>query len=560
VGEDLVGALVRAEMFDRGRDARTGRRDQASLPREHVRAALSASLLTRRTGSPREAVEALGEALLGQHLLDEVLPPQAAEAHRLGDLHLYDLGAPLALTAITLPAARVLGRHLWGDGSSRPFGARRAVAALRRAVASAAPFAARALAVEDVNVLLAPFVAHLDDDALREELRELLLAPELAAFPGRGGLQSLELGLAAEVPLRLSRQPVPPPAPPGQVYGDLGDAALRVARLLVREHQALRREGRAVGPLLTLVVPRGGGRDAALHALLREALGSAAEVGEPVLVFEHAGSPSRGCRWLRIDEGESPDPLRFENGDVTVASAAAINLVAPAVRARGSVREALASLDRLVGLALDAAVARRGLLTGPAAEPGGALWPLARSTHPLVDVEGAWHVLEPIGADQAAAVFERGCASAEGGPSEERAAFRRMLLEHVQKVALEQADARGLAVALVETPSAEAAARFAGLDARRHPEVGAWWAQDEPPTYRPPPRGQPGVRREPAWSRRTRGNAWSERVRHRIDAEVRPQVDDLLRSFEAAERDLAVVEYAVDPWPRRVRRDPGETP
>jgi hypothetical protein len=276
-----------------------------------------------------------------------------------------------------------------------------------------------------------------------------------------------------------------------------------------------------------------------------------------VLVFEHAGCPSRGSRWLRIDEEESPDPLRFESGDVTVASAAAINLVGPAVRGRGSVRETLASLDRLVGLALDAAAARKAVLTGPAAEPGGALWPLARSTHPLVDVEGAWHVLEPVGAEQAAALLEPGGAAGQG-PSEERGAFRKMLLEHVQRVALEQANARGLAVALVETPSAEAAARFAALDARRHPEVGAWWGEDEPPTYRPPPRGQPGVRREPAWSRRTRGNAWSERVRHRIDAEVRAPVDDLLRSFEAAERDLAVVEYAVDPWPRRVRRDAGE--
>jgi hypothetical protein len=40
-------------------------------------------------------------------------------------------------------------------------------------------------------------------------------------------------------------------------------------------------------------------------------------------------------------------------------------------------------------------------------------------------------------------------------------------------------------------------------------------------------------------------------VRHRVDSERRPAVDDLLRSLEAAERDLAVVEYAVDPWPRR---------
>jgi ribonucleoside-triphosphate reductase len=550
VGGDLLGALVRAEMFTRGRDAKTGRVATAAVPRERVRAALEGALPGRRAASPAEAAAALGEALLAEHVLTEILPGPVAEAHRLGDLHLYDLGAPLSLTAVTLPASRVLQRHLWGEGASRAFGARRAVAALRRAVAVAGPFAARTVALEDVNVLLAPFVARLDDDTLREELRELLLAPELAAFPGRGGLLSLELGLSAEIPRRLRECEVPPPAPPGMRYGDLGDEALRVARLLVREHNALRREGRAVGPVLTLVVTRGGSRDASLRALVREALAAASEVGEPVLVFEHADGPSRGCRWLRLDEADSPDPLRFATGDVTVASATAVNLVAPAARARKGLPDALAEIDRLIGLALDAAVVRRGLLTGPAAEPGGALWRLASSAHPLVDVEGAWHVLEPVGADQAAALLEPHALA------EERMALRRRILEHVQKVALEQADARGLGVVLVESPSAEAALRFAALDAGRHPEVGVWWeGEEQTPTYRTLAAGHPGVNREPAWSRRARGSAWRVRVRHRIDGERRPPVDDLLRSYEAAEKDLAVVEYAVDPWPRRVRFD-----
>lgn len=550
VGEGLVAALVRAEMFSRGRDSTVGRVDRVAVPRVLVREALDAALAGRRPGSPAEVAQGLGEALLAEHLLSEVLPRPAAEAHRVGDLHLYDLGAPLALTAVTLPAPRILARHLWGEGATRAHGARRAVAALRRAVSVAAPFAARSLALEDVNVLLAPYVGHLDDETLGEELRELLLAPELAAFPGRGGLLALELGLAAEVPLRLRALAPPPPAPPGLTYADLGDPSLRVARLLVREHLALRRAGRTVGPSLTLVVPRGGAREPVLRALVKEALAAAGEVGEPVLVFEHPGSPSRGCRWLRLEESESPDPLRFDDGDVSVASAAAVNLVGVAARAGGSMRDALAALDPLIRSAVEAAAVRRGLLSGPASEPGGALWPLAHGEHPLVDLEGAWHVLEPVGVQQAVALLD------PSGLPEERAALAQQLLEHVQRVALEEASRHGLALALVESPSAEAALRLAHLDARRHPAAAGWWAAGDLPTYRPLPRGAAGVRREPAWARRGGSRLWAVRVRHRVDGERRPPLGELLASFEAAERDAGVVEYAVDPWPRRRLRLP----
>ena len=554
VGPGLVAALVRAEMFARGRDSRLGRVDRVEVERSHVRAALSALTGERRAGSPVEAAQALGERVVSEHLLSEVLPPAAAEAHRVGDLHLYDLGAPLALTSVTLPAARVFERHLWGEGATRGFGLRRAVSALRRAVSVCGPFAARTLALEDVNVFLAPCTLGLEDDVLREELRELLLAPELAAFPGRGGLLALELGLAAEVPLRLKPRAVPPPAPPGLTYADVGDEALRVARLLMREHLALRREGRLAGAELTLVLPRGAAREPALRALVKEALASAAEVGEPLMVFEHAGSPSRGSRWLRLEEAESPDPLRFDEGDVTVASAAAVNLVSAASQAAGSVPEALAAIERLAGLAVEVAAQRRDLLGGPASGPGGALWSLARGQHPLVDLAGAWHVLEPVGTDQAV-----GLLLAAQTPELERAALRALLLQRLEGAAQAAAERHDLPLLLVEAPVAEAALRCAALDLERLPEAQAWWDEQEVPCYRAPSGGLPGVRREPAWARRTRGSTWRMRVRHRVDSDRRPALDDLLAALEAAERDVAVVEYAVDPWPRRRRRDGGRS-
>ncbi|MFM8979904.1 MAG: anaerobic ribonucleoside-triphosphate reductase [Planctomycetia bacterium] len=552
VDPGLVAALVRAEMFARGHDSRVGRVERVEVERQHVRAALGTGQPGVRAASPGEAAQALGERVMAEHLLSEVLPAPVAEAHRLGDLHLYDLGQPLALTALTLPAARLLERHLWGEGTTRARGLRRAVAALRRAVSVAAPFAARTLALEDVNVLLAPYTAPLDDEALREELRELVLSPELAAFPGRSGQLALELVLSAEGPARLAGRAVPPPAPPGLCYGQVGDEALRVARLLLREQRALRAAGRRCGPDLTLAVPRGAGSEPALRALVREALAGASEVGEPRVVFEQAGRPSRGSRWLRGEEGEGPDPLRFDHGDVSVASAAAVNLVSAAVAGEGVREAALAEVGRLAGLAVQAALARRALLGGGAAEPGGALWSLAREEHPLVDLAGAWHVLEPVGAARAASLLLPG-----PGREDERAALAGALVERLARAALEAAQPHDLPLVLVEAPVEEAALRLAGLDRERVPGAQAWWEGHDLPSYRPAPGGSPGVRREPAWARRAQGGPWRLRVRHRVDSGGTPLLDDLLAAFEDAGRDQAVVESAVDPWPRRRLR--GET-
>lgn len=552
VDESLVAALVRVEMLARGHDSRVGRREHVEVDRRHVREALGPGVAGRRAGSPGEVAQALGEQVVSEHLLGEVLPGPVAEAHRLGDLHLYDLGLPLSLTALALPAARLLERHLWGEGTTRALGLRRAVGALRRAVHVAAPFAARTLALEDVNVLLAPYTAPLEDEPLREELRELLLAPELAAFPGRGGLLALELGLAAEVPERLAARPVPSPAPPGLCYGQVADEALRVARLLVREQRALRREGRRVGPDLVLSVPREAWQEPALRALVREALAAASEVGEPRVVFEHGGRPSRGSRWLRVEEGDGPDPLRFDHGDVSVASAVAVNLVRAAAGAQGSVPAAMAQVDRLAGLAVEAARARRSLLGAGASEPGGALWTLAREDHPLVDLHGAWHVLEPVGAARAAALL------LPRGPEDERAALAAALVDRLARAALTAAAGHDLPLVLAQAPVEEASLRLAALDRDRVPGAEAWWPGPDLPSYRPGLAGQPGVRREPAWARQAPGTPWRLRVRHRVDSGSQPLLDDVLAAFEAAGRDRAVVEYAVDPWPRRrVRAEQG---
>jgi hypothetical protein len=353
------------------------------------------------------------------------------------------------------------------------------------------------------------------------------------------------------VPARLSRIETPAPAPPGRRYGDYGDAALRITRAFLREASELRRGGRWLECALTLVLPRGGPRDAARRALVRQALAAAGEGGEPVVVFDDPARPTRGSRWFRLRETESPDPLRFERGDVTVSGGVALNLVGAALRTReAGLDDFIREADRLVGLALDAASAQRDLIEGSAAAPGGALYALRRGIHPLVDLEAAFHLVEVVGADHAAALLLPGAEAVE------RIGMRERIVKHLHAKVRAEATSRRLCGAVAEGLSREAAARFMRLDAERYPRVAAWWPAGADSVYGVDAEG-PGLTREPLHPDRLRGGPSFLRVRHRVGADHHPPVEDLLTALEAAERDEAVVEYAVDPWPRRVvHRDP----
>jgi len=331
--DELLATLVRAELFERGWTQRALRDPREPIPARDVREALEHGPSDRRALDPAAVAESLGETLTARHLLDHVLSPALAEAHRVGDLHIGDLGAPLRLAAIALSAPEAATRDLAGDVFSRAGGVRRAFAVLEGLFLRHAPHAARALAIEDVNVWLAPFVAHLDEDTLAEAIRQFLLSPVLAATQRRGGLLRLELGLTSDIPARLATLDTPLPAPPGRRFGDYAEAAFHVTRTFLREIATLRRQGHWTDCAVTLVLPRGGPRDASRRALVRQALASAGEGGEPVILFEDAGAPTRGSRWLRLRERECVDPLRFDRGDVSAAGVVAINLVGSALRA-----------------------------------------------------------------------------------------------------------------------------------------------------------------------------------------------------------------------------------
>lgn len=553
VSTALLRTLVDAELFDRGRTPLSEARTVVGIATADLAARIAEGPGDRRTTDPLSFAEALGEEILAPYVLAEVIPPAAAEAHRSGDLHLEDLGAPFAVRHVALALCDALARTLRGDGVARALGARRAAAAVGEIVVRHAASASRTFALEDWNVHLAPHVDRLDEDALLAEAREWLLSPAILSFPRRGGLLRLEAVLTSGVPERLAAREAPAPAPPGRTLGDFDDAALRTSRAILAAAADLRREGLGDRlPDLTVVVPRRSLREPAIRALVRDALAGALDGGEPVLVFDDAGLPGRGPRARRVRDDEMGDPFRYADGDVAVATHACVNAAGAAWRAgAGDVEACLREVDRLVDLALDAARARRRFLERGGESPDGSLWAVRRGLVPLLDVEGAVHVVEPVG-------FEAAAAHLAGADPAARAGLVERILARVEAKAAEGAREKDLRVVVRYGESVQAPIRFATADAGRYPAalVAAAQAGDRA-TYAPArarAAGDAPVESREALGPPRAGRRASERLRIAVDGDRRPPLDRLVAIVERAAGDESVAEAVVDPWPRRVRR------
>ena len=689
VSQQTLVSLVRAELFDRGQHTRYGEAAVLSDARHAARRALEghASVSgdplgvadTPRTRAVREAsppsrvarrphaiprtaaranpgarLEWLGEHVLGSHILAGELSPAAVEAHQLGDLHFYDVGSPFRLTALSLNAVTACTPLLAGEEFSRARAPARAFDALSSAILAYAPLTSRGLSLEHVNVFLAPFVDHLDPITLAESIRAFLMspalvAPRLGASAGRAASTTIELLLSETIPPWLRDVATPAPAAPGRTFGDFGDVARHVGKLMIHELDNLRRRRHRPAVRLGVVVTRAStdaliaeslleesqleesqleelrieesrieesrieesllaesstpshGRHlrahdanasarqsnrrahdplsthlgaepdhtSAGHTLRSEGLRHAAHGGDLAFAIDETSIPRRGPMWFRVAEHEVRDPFRFARGDVTVASLAAINLRAIANRVGSAgVDDFIREAKRVLTLALEGAEFRRTVQRDSSSLPGGALYGIRREHEPLVDLDGAFHVLELVGLDVCKSL---GDEHARGDRIERVRRELAAALSH-------EGAARDVRVALIENAHDEACARFASLDlvrfsspdqARERQPMGAPRSSaarvQEKPTNRRAATASEGTSlarsRLGLSSSVARLDAYMPAGRLvtyelRVNGEAPPSHAELRTHLDRALSDPSAYALRVTPWPRRsIHRD-----
>ncbi|MFV1958923.1 MAG: hypothetical protein ACC662_05870, partial [Planctomycetota bacterium] len=133
-------------------------------------------------------------------------------------------------------------------------------------------------------------------------------------------------------------------------------------------------------------------------------------------------------------------------------------------------------------------------------------------------------------------------------------AFHAAVRERLAARLATEGERRGIPVALAEGLPGETPARLARLDAARFARAAGWWPAGAVPTYAAPPPAPGEARREPASALGARSPL---RLCHRVDREHRPPVEDLMGTLEAAGGDAQVMEFALEPWPRRTLRGGG---
>src|SRR4029079_10848939 len=89
VSSSLVRSLVDAELFTRGHGVPFERQRVVGVPKRDLARRIEEGPSDRRPRDPAAFAEAIGEEVLAPYVLEEVVPFAAAEAHRLGEVHLY---------------------------------------------------------------------------------------------------------------------------------------------------------------------------------------------------------------------------------------------------------------------------------------------------------------------------------------------------------------------------------------------------------------------------------------------------------------------------------------
>ncbi len=389
----VLGRLLDAEMAARDLLAGIASRGDKSLPRVRIEAALFPKE-AEREGAPAERV---GRALLRQYSLEEIYPPEVAEAHLSGRIHLRGLSDPTAVFAACLSPDALRPVEAAGGRADTP---RQFTAAISRAARALGPHVSHGIALFALNLLVAPLYRDLDRAGRREEAWRLLAG--LAGAPG------LEIGLLLSPPAILAARKArgPDGAILAETYESFLPEALEFADALLEAASAADAPGpRRDLPRLVLTLGESAFADERARGVASRAIADVAGSGSVLFVLDRENLPFLGTARLRARAEDATRLTDTAMLSLTVGARAVVNLPRAALRAGfGGTGAFLREVEEAGALARRGLCARAKFLRRAAAGPDGPLAAFASSEGrrtALLDMDSATHSLGVTGLNEA---------------------------------------------------------------------------------------------------------------------------------------------------------------
>ncbi len=488
ISTGLIRELVDNELFERGLTGRLERQKLVGMPRFDLKQLIYSKSQENSniTSNNPEAINlSIAETVLKQFALSEIFTREVAEAHLTGRVHLHDLGYPTRVycSSHSLEYLKKYGLDLQNlDTKSAPAKhARTLTGHLNTFLASMQAYYAGALGVAHINIMYAPYVEDMDEEALRQEAQHLIFSCSQSAFSRGGQTLFLDFNVHTGVPgyLKDVQAIGPGGAYTGRTYGSYQRAAQRFGRAMLEVWRDGDRDGHLFAfPKCDFHINEETFSDPAQMDLLELACEIASQNGVPYFVFDRDECTLSACCRLRttIDDDymiRHPESMRF-CGFQNVT----INLPQAAYRAgKGNWEGLLGQISEAMDIAMQAHVEKKAFIEEMMSAPQMPLWQIgkkAKDGRPYVDPETSTYIIGLVGLNE--------CIQHLMGQElhESDAALRKglMVVAHMWKRAQHYREKFGLKVTLEESPAESATRRLAKVDSREWPESRALFKGD----------------------------------------------------------------------------------
>ena len=481
ISTSLIRELVDNELFERGFSSKLAQQSVIGMPKFDLDQLIfsRSNENSNITANNPEAINlAIAETTLKQYALQEVFSREVAEAHLTGALHLHDLGYPTRVycSSHSLEYLKKYGLALENlDTRSAPAKhARTLTGHVNTFLASMQAYYAGALGVGYINILYAPYVAHMNYDEMRQEAQHMIFSGSQSAFSRGGQTLFLDFNVHTGVPRYMQKIEAIGPGgkPTGKTYGDYAHVASEFCRALLDVWREGDSNGRVFAfPKCDFHVNDDAFSDPEQLRLVQYACQIASENGVPYFVFDRDEVTLSACCRLRTAISDNYMLEHLESMRFCGFQNVTINLPQAAFRAgRGNYAGLIKEIHACMEIACKAHLEKRRFTKKLMSGPTMPLWEIGKPAldgKPYVDLDKATYIIGLVGLNECVQYF----LNQELHESDEALRMGLRIVAEMNMKAREFSKRYNLKFSLEESPAESATRRLAKIDFRNFPEA-----------------------------------------------------------------------------------------